>query len=243
MSVSPPLRIAMWSGPRNLSTAMMYSFAQRSDTEVIDEPLYAAYLNDTGIEHPYREDIIKCGQTDIEQQITELSKGDCQSPVQYQKHITKHLLAEYPKQWLAKVNNVFLLRHPARVICSYHIKDEDPEMSDIGIEDQWHIYQKVVNLGQQPFIVDSADILQDPLGQLTRLCSFLNLDFQESMLSWPVGPKSYDGIWAPHWYESVWRSNGFGKPPGELPKVPTHLNGLLEQAMPYYEQLQQAITN
>ena len=237
--MSTTRRIAMWSGPRNLSTAMMYSFAQRQDTEVIDEPLYAAYLKDTGIKHPYSDTIISQGSTDVNDVIKGLTRGHIDADVQYQKHITKHLLPNYPKDWLANVQNVFLIRHPARVICSYHIKDEDPEMSDIGILDQWQIYQRVISLGQRPLVVDSAAILENPDYQLGRICSFLGLGFDEKMLSWPAGPKPYDGVWAPHWYESVWRSEGFGNAPGELPEVPKHLQGLLAEALPYYNKLKQ----
>ena len=235
--MNAPIRIAMWSGPRNLSTAMMYSFAQRHDTKVIDEPFYAAYLKDTGIKHPYADTIINQGPTDINDVIKDLTRSHIDADVHYQKHITKHLLPNYPKDWLANVQNVFLIRHPARVICSYHIKDEDPDLSDIGILDQWQIYQKVIDLGQHPLVVDSADILEKPDYQLSRICSFLGIAFDNNMLSWPAGPKPYDGVWAPHWYESVWRSEGFGKAPGALPEVPKHLQGLLEEAMPYYDKL------
>ena len=235
--MNEPVRIAMWSGPRNLSTAMMYSFAQHSGCEVIDEPFYPAYLHDTGLDHPYAKEIIANGPISAEAVCEALSTGIVNSPVQYQKHITKHLLADYPRDWLALVCNIFLIRHPARVICSYHIKDEDPEISDIGILDQWQIYQRVIELGQTPIVVDSYDILRNPERELRRICAFAGIEFQTSMLSWPAGPKQYDGIWAPHWYHSVWQSEGFAQPPGELPQVPEHLNALLQESMPYYERL------
>lgn len=235
--MSQPVRIAMWSGPRNLSTAMMYSFAQHSDCEVVDEPFYAAYLNDTGLEHPYFKEIIEQGPVEPEVVCDAMSTAELGSTVHYQKHITKHLLSSYPRDWLALVSNVFLIRHPARVICSYHIKDEDPEMSDIGILDQWQIYQKVIELGQTPMVVDSYDILCNPEEELRHICEFVGIDFQQGMLSWEAGPKEYDGIWAPHWYHSVWQSEGFGEPPGELPEVPSHLQELLEESMPYYDRL------
>ena len=235
--MTSPVRIAMWSGPRNLSTAMMYSFAQHSDCEVLDEPLYAAYLNDTGLEHPYFKEIIAAGIVDPVVVCKALSADPPASSIQYQKHITKHLLADYPRDWLALVSNVFLIRHPARVICSYHAKDEDPQLSDIGIVDQWQIYEQVIELGQTPMVVDSFDILNNPEQQLRRICDYIGIQFQHSMLSWAAGPKEYDGIWAPHWYQSVWKSKGFEQPPGDAPHVPLHLQDLLEESMPYYERL------
>ena len=229
----------MWSGPRNLSTAMMYSFAQHSDTEVIDEPLYAAYLKDTGLQHPFADEIISGGETNVPTIVKTLSEHACSSKIQYQKHITKHLLDEYPNEWLAKVNNVFLIRHPARVICSYHIKDEDPDVSDIGIEDQWNIYLQTLELGQTPLVVDSADILVNPAHELQRICNHVGIQFEPNRLHWPPGPKSYDGIWAPHWYESVWKSEGFGNPQGPIPEVPEHLKELLAVSLPIYERLRE----
>ncbi len=239
--MSSTLRIAMWSGPRNLSTAMMYSFAQRDDTEVIDEPLYAAYLKDTQLKHPFAKQIVEQGNTDIDQVIDQLTRVNSAATVQYQKHISKHLLSEYPVDWLGLVTNVFLIRHPARVICSYHAKDEDPDLSDIGIADQWQIYQTVLAMGQQPLIIDSAQILANPKRELSHLCTHLGIDFQESMLSWTKGAKPYDGIWAPHWYESVWRSEGFGQPAGKIPDVPAHLRPLLDEAMPYFERFSELL--
>jgi hypothetical protein len=230
-------RIAMWSGPRNLSTAMMYSFAQRNDCQVIDEPLYAAYLDDTGLQHAMAEEVIAHGETDAQKVIDAICHAEIDQPLQYQKHITKHLLPEYGMDWLADLTNVFLIRHPARVICSYHLKDENPGLSDIGVQEQWQIYERAKQLGQNPIVIDSADILANPEASLKGLCASLGIKFQAAMLHWPAGPKSYDGIWAPHWYQSVWKSEGFASTPGPLPAVAPELQPLLEQAMPYYDRL------
>ena len=201
--------LAMWSGPRNLSTAMMYSFAQRSDCTVVDEPYYAAYLKDTGIQHPFFQEVIASGVTNSDQVAADCSVQP-ESGWVYQKHITKHLLQNYATDWLANVCNVFLIRHPALVINSYHKKDENPEMSDIGVADQWRIYELACATGQNPVVVDSADILANPEIMLDKLCQAIGIDFQPAMLSWPKGPKDYDGPWASHWYHSVWESTGFG---------------------------------
>ena len=229
--------LAMWSGPRNLSTAMMYSFAQRSDCTVVDEPYYAAYLKDTGIEHPFYQEIIATGTTDANL-VAKACQNHSTNKWVYQKHITKHLLEDYATNWLADVINVFLIRHPARVIKSYHAKDENPEMSDIGIADQWRIYEMACQLGQTPVVIDSADILGNPELMLEKLCHAIGIDFQSAMLTWPEGPKAYDGPWASHWYHSVWQSTGFAKPPGDVPEVEPFLADLLEEAMPYYERMQ-----
>ncbi len=230
--------IAMWSCPRNLSTAMMYSFAQRSDCSVVDEPFYAAYLAATGIKHAMYNEIIQDGEVNPEK-IADLCVANVQQqPVFYQKHMTKHMIPSIDREWIHNVCNVFLIREPARVIASYHAKQEDPELSDIGVKEQLELFDRVSDKnGKAPVVINSADILVAPEAMLRALCKAIDIEFQSSMLSWTVGAKSYDGVWAPHWYKSVWQSTGFAKPDNKKVQVPDHLLGLLETANSYYEQL------
>jgi len=234
-----PIKIAMWSGPRNLSTAMMYSFAQRNDTAVVDEPYYAAYLATTGLKHPMYQQIIATGEVDPKKVAASCTGENPQNqPIFYQKQMTKHMIEDFDRDWIFNVTNVFLIRDPARVIASYHIKDEDPGLADIGVKEQLELFDKVCQkTGHAPTVVDSADILAAPKVMLRALCKELDIDFQNSMLNWPQGPRPFDGIWAEHWYKSVWKSTGFATPSKTKSKVPAHLLDLLETANGYYEKL------
>ena len=232
--------IAMWSGPRNLSTAMMYSFAQRDDCRAVDEPFYAAYLAATDIKHAMHREIILNGETCPEIIAEACIKKKPVSPICYQKHMTKHMLPSFDRQWIHKVCNVFLIREPARVIASYHAKQQDPDLSDIGVKEQLEIFNMVSQKnGVAPTVINSADILSAPEAMLRALCKAIDVEFQTCMLSWDTGPKDYDGVWAPHWYKSVWQSNGFAAPEKKNVEVPEHLLGLLETANLYYEQLKE----
>lgn len=234
------MNIAMWSGPRNLSTAMMVSFAQRTDCTVVDEPFYAAYLKATGLEHPLTQEIIEAGDIDAS------AVADyCTSPspdgssVFYQKHMTHHMIPEFDRRWMDKVTNVFLIRDPLRVISSYSIKRENPTLADIGVAEQLAIFDRVCDMtGEIPVVVDSADILANPERVLKKLCAALGLEFDDKMLSWAAGPKAYDGIWAKHWYGSVWKSTGFGKPNNSSPVIPESLKPLADEALEYFKKIQ-----
>ncbi len=231
--------MAMWSGPRNLSTAMMYSFAQRTDSTVVDEPFYAAYLAATGIQHPICEEIIQSGEVDHEK-VARFCVGPNpgEKPLFYQKHMTKHMIPDFDRNWIDQVCNIFLIRDPARVIASYHAKQENLEFSDIGIQEQLELFDRVMQKsGSAPVVIDSADILAAPETMLRALCNAIGIEFQSNMLSWDTGPRAYDGIWAPHWYQSVWKSRGFSAPDQSPVQVPEHLLGLLERATPYFEQI------
>lgn len=232
-------KIAMWSGPRNLSTAMMYSFAERNDTSVVDEPFYAAYLAATGIEHPMYQEIIASGEADPVKVAESCTHANPQNlPVFYQKHMTKHMIDSFDRDWIFAVTNVFLIRDPARVIASYHIQSEDPVLSDIGVKEQLELFDKICQkLGSAPTVIDSADILADPETMLRALCQAIDIEFQTSMLSWPQGPRAYDGLWAAHWYKSVWKSGGFAAPDKTVSEVPEHLLDLLEIANGYYDRI------
>ncbi|MCP4274013.1 MAG: HAD family hydrolase [Gammaproteobacteria bacterium] len=232
-------KLAFWSGPRNISTAMMYSFAQRSDTTVVDEPFYAAYLAETGIKHPMYQEIITNGEVDPAKVINYCCGENPESkPLFYQKQMTKHMIPSFGREWVHQVTNIFLIRDPARVIASYHIKDENPELTDIGIKEQLELFEKVSEkLGSPAIVMDSADLLADPENMLKHLCDVIGIKFQTSMLSWPKGPRHFDGVWAPHWYGSVWKSSGFSKPATHSVDIPEHLLALLEISNNYYDRI------
>jgi hypothetical protein len=233
------MKIAMWSGPRNLSTAMMYAFAARGDCAVWDEPFYAAYLAKTGIDHPMRDTIVATDDTDP----TRIAAA-CMGPtpdgkaLHYQKHMTLHMIPEFDRGFMRHLTNVFLIRHPARVVASYSQKREAPTLPDIGFVQQAELFDQVAGwTGRTPLVIDSADIRANPQESLEKLCTALGIPFTENMLHWPAGPKSYDGVWAPHWYNAVHASTGFGDPEGPLPTLPAEYAPLVEQALPHYQRL------
>lgn len=229
----------MWSGPRNLSTAMMYAFGARADCAVWDEPFYAAYLAVTGLDHPMRDAVIAAGETDARGVAARcLGSIPAGKPHFYQKHMTHHMVEGFPLDWMEAVTNVFLIRHPARVLASYVKKRENPTLEDVGIVQQAALYDRARALGQAPVVIDSADIRADPEGMLRRLCEAIGLPFDPGMLCWPAGGHADDGVWAAHWYDAVHRSTGFGGP--ESAKLPT-LDGsaatLLERVLPCFYEL------
>lgn len=230
------MRIAMWSGPRNISTAMMYAFAARGDCEVVDEPFYASYLNLTGLDHPLRDEIIASQPTDPLDVITNLkqpiSGGFAHS---YHKHMTQHMIPEVPRDWIQGFKNVFLIRHPARVIASYVAKRENPTLEDLGFVQQAAIFDQL--RADQAVVIESSDIRANPHRALHALCDAIDLDFSENMLSWRRGGHPADGVWAKHWYGAVWNSTGFGAPEGPMPDVPDELLHILNGALPFYEKL------
>jgi Sulfotransferase domain len=234
-----PKRIAMWSGPRNLSTAMMYAFAARGDCAVWDEPFYAAYLAETGLAHPMADQVIAAGLRDPAQ-----VAAACLGPVPqkqslfYQKHMTLHMVPAFDRGFLRGLTNVFLIRHPARVVASYAQKRESPTLADIGFVQQADLFDQVADmLGQPPLVVAAEDIRAAPGPALTRLCAALGIAFTDSMLHWPAGPKPFDGVWASHWYNAVHASTGFGTPEGPLPDLPPAFQDLVAQALPSYDRL------
>ena len=230
-------RIAMWSGPRNLSTALLYSFAARGDCAVWDEPFYAAYLRLTGIDHPMREEIIGAHDADPAS-VAAACAADRPEPLCYQKHMTLHMVPGVPRDWMARATNVFLIRHPARVVASYARKREAPILDDLGFRAQAELFDEVASwLGHPPPVVSAEAIREDPRAALTRLCEALRIPFTERMLAWPPGPKPYDGAWAPHWYNAVHASTGFDAAEGALPDLPPAYARLADQGMPHYERL------
>lgn len=224
----------MWSGPRNLSTAMMYSFGNREDFAVWDEPFYAAYLAATGLDHPMRGEVLASGETDPEKVAETCAKATpCGREHCYMKHMPHHMLPGFPVGWTSGCVNVHLLRHPARVIASYAAKREEVTLEDIGFRQQSQLFARIGGL-----VIDSADIRVDPRAMLGRLCAEIGLPFSEAMLSWPSGGHSADGVWAAHWYGAVHRSTGFAGPEGPLPALTGRDLNLAEAAMPYYREME-----
>ncbi|SFJ78447.1 sulfotransferase family protein [Jannaschia pohangensis] len=219
------MKIIAWSGPRNLSTAMMYSFGNRPDFEVMDEPFYAAYLAATGLDHPMRDAVIASQPTDPE----EVAAICAAEPARhgYQKQMAHHMLPGFPMDWAEGAVHVHLIRHPARVIASYGVKRDDIAEADIGFAAQAALYDRVGGL-----VLDTADLRDDPAGMLARLCAAAGVPFDPAMLSWPAGGHVADGVWAAHWYNAVHRSTGFAGPEGPLPDVAR--DDLLRSAMPFY---------
>jgi hypothetical protein len=227
------VRIAMWSGPRNISTAMMRSFGARSDTVVVDEPLYAHYLAVTGLDHPARELILASQPNRWQDAVAELvGPGPAGVSVHYQKHMTHHLLPDVGLDWLDRVSNAYLIRDPAQVVASYARVRGEPTLDDLGYRQQCEIFRR-----HGGPVVDAADVLRDPAGTLGLLCAALGIDFDPAMLSWPAGPRETDGVWAPHWYAAVERSTGFGAPDPAPPVVPARLRDLVARARPYHAEL------
>ena len=205
------IRIAAWSGPRNISTAMMRSWENREDCVVSDEPLYAHYLQATQLDHPGRDEVIAAGDTDWRRVVASLcgTVPDGRT-VWYQKHMTHHLLPGMETGWIHGLSNVFLIRDPALVVASYVKSRATVVADDIGLLQQARLFDDVAQrLGRAPPVIDAERFLRDPATQLRGLCQHLGLAFSERMLSWPAGPRASDGVWAPHWYAAVWQSTGF----------------------------------
>lgn len=208
------VRIAMWSGPRNLSTAMIRSFGSRADTTVSDEPFYGAYLEATGDPQPMADEVIAsmdCDWASVARTMTGPSPGG--APVWYQKHMAHHMVGPIAHDDLAGLRHAFLIRDPARVVASYSAKREQVRPEHLGTAKQVEFFDREADrLGHAPPVIDSADLLRDPAGTLERLCDALGIGWDPAMLSWEPGLRSTDGIWASHWYDAVARSSGFGQP-------------------------------
>lgn len=236
------MRIAMWSGPRNLSTAMMYAFAARGDCAVVDEPFYGAYLAKTGLDHPMRIEILASQPNDADLAIRKFSGSiPAKKPHFYQKHMTQHMIDGFDRSWMRHVFNIFLIRHPVRVVASYAAKRETPTLDDIGFRQQAELFDNAVALGQNPVVIDSADIRDDPKFVLSNLCQRIGLPFTDQMLIWPEGGHADDGVWAEHWYQAVHRSTGFAGAEGPLPELSGVNAKTAAQALPFYQRLKHYI--
>jgi hypothetical protein len=232
------VRIAMWSGPRNISTAMMRSFENRPDCAVSDEPFYAAYLAQTGLDHPMREAVLAAQPQDW-RAVAHSLVTDEPAAVWYQKHMTHHMLPGFSVDWTESCRNAFLIRDPEAVLASYVVKRADVTLEDIGVVRQRELFDREADrLGAPPPVVEGADVLADPRGMLTALCRALGIPFRDEMLRWPAGRRDSDGVWAPAWYEAVERSTGFAAPErAERPPLTDDLKAIADQARPHYEAL------
>jgi hypothetical protein len=235
------VRVAMWSGPRNISTAMMRAFENRPDTCVIDEPFYAVYLERTGVDHPMREESLASQPTDWRHVVGELlTPLPEEYAVFYQKHMTHHMVEGVGLDWMAQCRNAFLIRSPERVLASYAAKRPEVTLDDIGFVRQASLFDlETERLGMPPPVIDADDVLADPRHVLAELCAALGIPFKTSMLKWPAGPRASDGVWAPVWYGAVEQSTGFAAPPISEPLLDERLAAIAEAARPYYDKLAQ----
>jgi hypothetical protein len=233
------LRIAMWSGPRNLSTAMMRSFGSRADTFVSDEPFYGCFLKDSGADHPMREEVIAAMDCDWATVMDSL-RGDTPdgSPVWYQKHMWHHMTGPIGYDDFEGFTHAFLIREPERMIASYLRKREVAAFEDFGLERQAEFFERESDrLGRPPPVIDARDVLANPPAVLSNLCEALGIPWDKAMLAWEPGPRPTDGPWAPHWYAAVEASSGFGPPETDSIELPDDAQRLAERCRPYYERL------
>lgn len=237
--MKPPLRVAAWSGPRNISTAMMRAWDNRGDCAVSDEPLYAHYLAQTRLDHPGRDEVIAAGDTDWRRVVAALT-----GPVPggqalwYQKHMAHHLLPGIQTGWVHRLVNLFLVRDPTLVVASYLKSRASVEPQDIGLLQQARLFDELAQRsGQAPPVIDAERFLRHPEPQLRSLCERLRIDFTPRMLQWPAGPRASDGVWAPHWYAAVWQSTGFEPPRERRVALDTHAAKVAEACRGAYEKL------
>lgn len=239
-SPSPPaVRIAMWSGPRNISTALMRSWESRGDTAVWDEPFYAYYLRETGIDHPGREEVLERHEADWRKVVARLvGPVPDGRAIHYQKHMAHHLLPGVDRGWLHDVRNAFLIRDPREMLTSLIRVTPEPTVADTGLPQQWEIFERVAaRRGAPPPVVDARDVLEDPPGLLRRLCESLGVPFRTAMLSWKPGPRATDGAWARHWYAVVEASSGFQPYVPKAEAVPERLAAVHEKCAEIYGRL------
>lgn len=234
-----PTRIAMWSGPRNISTALLRAWENRPDTWVVDEPLYAHYLTRVRVNHPGVDEVIAHHETDWQVVVRELTGPVPEGrAIYYQKHMAHHWLPHLRGEWVLQLTNAFLIRHPAEMLTSLAAKMGLPVLRDTGLPQQVEIFEMVRSVtGRTPPVLDTADVLRDPRGLLSRFCGVLRIPFSERMLSWPPGRRLTDGIWAKYWYDAVEKSTGF-EPYASRPRtVSPDLEPLLQECLPLYEAL------
>ncbi len=229
--------IAMWSGPRNISTAMMYAFGNRADCVAWDEPFYGFSLQQRGNDHPMRDDIIAATECDWDK-LVETCTLPAAKPIFYQKHMTHHMEPGFDRRFILKLSNAFLIRSPEQVLASYTQKWSEASLQAIGFVEQAEIFDQVANhLGHAPPVIEADQVLANPRETLTKLCAACGISFDEAMLHWPKGPKSFDGVWAPHWYNAVWQSESFAPPQSKNIVLHKELRAIADQARPYYEKL------
>jgi hypothetical protein len=228
--------IHLISGPRNISTALMYSFARRPDTIVVDEPFYGFYLRYTGADHPGKEEIMASMESDPEKIFQQIESCEQKKKVVFVKNMGHHLQG-YDYSRIAVYQNIFLIRDPGQMLVSYAKVREQPSLEDIGLTFQAEIFEWLLERGKTPFVLDGNEVRRNPAGVLSLLCEKLNIPFSDKMLQWPAGPISEDGIWARYWYTNVHQSTSFLAPETPKAEVPAILRPVYEKALYYYDQL------
>ena len=231
-------RINLWSSPRNISTALMYAFAQRGDTTVVDEPLYAHYLErqPTEADHPGRPEILASQSGNGEDVVDDMLHGDYPTPVVVFKQMTHHLVG-LEDAFLYRMINVLLIRDPREILASFSQVVEEVTAADIGVPQQGDLFDKLAVAGTLCAVVDARRLLEDPPRVLAELCSRVGIDYDPAMLSWPAGPKPYDGVWAPHWYAGVHESTGFAPYQPKMIKLSPRLEQIAIDCLPTYQRL------
>ena len=229
-------RICLWSSPRNISTAMMYSFAQRDDTIAVDEPLYAHYLRVTGIDHPGREETLNSQENDGEKVVRNVIFGKYEKPIVFLKQMTHHLV-DLDLRFMSHTRNILFIRDPKQIIASYAQVRPEVTMQDVGIEKQWWLFNYLTENNFSRIVLDSNEILRSPQNVLQQLCAAISIPFSEAMLHWPAGPKKEDGVWSKYWYENVHRSTGFEKQKTSERELPEYLRPLYDDCKLYYDRL------
>jgi len=229
-------RLNLISSPRNLSTALMYSFAQRPDTEVVDEPLYAHYLACTPIDHPGREEVLESQSQNAEEVIQKVILGDYSSDILFIKNMTSHIL-EMDEGFLEELTNIIYIRNPKQILASYAQVIDSPRMSEIAMIRQFELYQQLKEKGNNPIVFDSSVLLKNPEQALKKLCAACDIPFSKKMLTWEAGPIKEDGVWAKYWYANVHKTTGFQKQRTSERTLPKHLEPLYEELKPYYEKM------
>lgn len=247
--MTEPVRVCLWSGPRNVSTALMYAFAQRADTWVFDEPLYAHYLAHTDARnyHPGAEEVLASMDNDGHRVVREVILGNrpaagvkrgASPEVRFYKHMTHHLV-DLDLSFLEQTANVLLTRDPRQMLPSYAREVSMPTLQDVGYRQHVELLEQLRSLGQEPPVLDAAELLKDPRRVLTELCERIGVGFDQRMLRWTPGARPEDGVWAKHWYTSVHQSAGFHPYVDKAAPFPDHLEPLRRECQPYYEQLKQ----
>lgn len=227
-------KINLWASPRNISTAIMYSFAQRNDTKVIDEPFYAAYLKSTGIIHPGQDEILASQNQDFDTVLKEVINGTYPSENVFFKQMSHHLLS-HPKDFLLDCKNIILIREPKEMIISFSKVIDSPKLNDLGIKQSYEIFQFLIEKGQSPIIIDSNELLKNPKKVLSDVCKKLGIAFDEKMLQWKAGKRQEDGVWAPYWYSNVHQSTGFSPYQEKEEVLEERFKDLYEECLSYYK--------
>ena len=235
----------MWSGPRNISTAMLRSWGNRADTAVIDEPFYAHYLDQTKYDHPGADKVIATYDTDWQKVVKQVTGDNPDNKsIWYQKHMTHHMLDHIDKSWMAQVTNCFLIRDPSRMIVSFAKVIPNPELDQMGLKQQVDIFHYIrERTGEIPPVISARDVLQNPRKTLSKLCDAIDIPFDEAMLQWEAGKRETDGVWAEYWYASVEKSTAFAPYHDDDTPVPEHLESLVDECQDLYNQMAQYCIN